>query len=411
MGTSSKPPRRRNLFLLLAAVALSTLLAVALLVFRPRPTVVEIELVAHRAAFTVVPPALSTVPEIAFAPDTPAPLTTLALLDPSLAASALDFRQTGRIEATFPEGRSVLIPGASGSVRFTAPEPFSPELATHGPARITVEPSGKDRNGGARVLLWIEAKSSQGGAAGWAATIPAGAELTADLRDVEVTQEGRTAQASRETHTVPLTAPDPAVTGGSGEGRIGLTLEARPGPATILRLLDPETGDLTPPRRLPAITAEPRSLPWKDRLVLLEPDAGSQGTQPLLRADLKVRDPELFQMVKLEPESYLEGGRIRFPAGEKEALEIGPRSLLTLTSEDPLTLRSLGLDGGRLVLVLWGKPASLRLGPTPELQAEILPSQFLWLYTHRLSALIYTTLATVLGTSLALFKLIGLFKD
>src|SRR5262245_1838377 len=133
MAASSKPSRWRSPFLLLAGVAALTLVAVGLLVFRPRPTVVEIELVTHRAAFTVVPPALSTVPEIAFAPDTPAPLTTVSLLDPSLAASALDIRQAGRIEATFPEGRAVIVPGGEGSVRFTAPELLTPELTTRGP--------------------------------------------------------------------------------------------------------------------------------------------------------------------------------------------------------------------------------------------------------------------------------------
>lgn len=411
MAGSSRPRRRRSPFLLLAGVAALTLLAVALLVFRPRPTVVEIELVAHRAGFTVIPPALSTVPEIAFAPDTPAPLTTISLLDPSLAASTLDFRQAGRIEATFPEGRAVIVPGGAGAVRFTAPEPFSPELTAHGPARLTVEPSGKDRSGGARVLLWLEAKGAKAAEGGWAGTVPAGAGLTADLRGVDVTQGGRAIRMAQENRTIPLSAPDPVVTGGVGEGRIGLTLAARPGPATLLRLLDPETGELSPPQRLPAFTSEPRSVLWKDRLVLLEPDPGSQGAQPLLRADLKVRDLDLFQMVKLEPESFLQSGTIRFLAGEKEPVEIGDRSLLTVTAQDPMTLRALGLDNGRLTLVLWGKPDSVRLGPTPELQAEILPSQFLWLYTHRLSALIYTTLASVLGTSLALFKLIGLFKD
>lgn len=418
MARSSKPPRRRSPFVLLAGMAALTLLVVAFLIFLPRPTVVEIELVTDHAAFTVVPPALS--PQQASS-------STVSLLDSSLAVTVLDVRQAVRIEATFPEGRATLVPSAEGSVSFTvpkptegsvslkAPEPLSPKLTLRGPAQIRIKSSGKDQDGNALLLLWLESQGSPSGAAGWTGKLPVGGELTADLRDVELSLGGPAARVLQESRTIPSNASDLLITGGPGEeGRLGLALPPRPGPpATLLRLLDPETGDLTEPRRLPPVTAEPRFIPWGERLVLLEPDPGSAGPQPLLLANLKVRDLEFFEFSEMskEPESSLASGHIRFPAGEREPLAIAPRSLLTLTSDDPLTLRSLGLNGGRLVLVLGGKPASLRLGPTPELQAEVLPSQFLWLYTHRISYLIYITLATVIGACLAIFKLTGLLKD
>jgi hypothetical protein len=399
MATPARPWPAKRPFAFLVGIAAATLAVLAYLLLFPRPTVVELALRVDRIAFTVLPAAA--------APD---PLAAASLLSPSLGVSGFEIRQADRVEAAFEAGQSRLRPGREGSILFTAPAPFQPRIIASGPIRVTVETSGRDRAGGERLAISLEPAAD----GEWTGHLPAGAELTATLRDTEVTRSEAAAHPEhidQATRTILATASDPLLSGGPGESRIGLTLPPRLASATLLRVLDPATGEITAPRRLPLATAELRSLPWRDRLVLLEPDPGETAPHPLLRPGLRVRDPELFRMVKLEAESGLLGGQIRFPGGEQPPADLAPRSLALLAADTPMTLRSLAMADGHLEIVLWGQTASLRAGPAPDLLAEILPNRLAWLCSHRLSALIYTIVASVLGASLGLFRLLGFFKD
>lgn len=411
--SSSRPARRH--FAWLAGITALTLAVLGWLVLFPRPTVVELTLQLERVAFAVVPPASRVVVPSASGPREspiaaePEPLSGVQLLDSSLGVRALEVRRADRLELTLAAGRAVLHPGPGGSIRLGAEEPFTPELTAHGPVRLLAELSGRDRAGGARVRLSLE--PSQG--AHWEGRLPAGAALSAALRDVDVEGPagGSPAHVEHETQPVPEEAPDLTFRGSHGEGVLGLTLPPRSGAGTVLRVLDPATGATTEPRRLPFVTAELRSLPWRDRLVLLEPDAGDTAPVPLLRAGLKVRDAELFRLVKLEPESALLGGQIRLPGSEQPPIELTSRSFVVLQAAEPLTVRSLAVASGHLELVLWGEVESVRTGPVPEALTEALPNRLTWLYSRRLAALLYTVVASVLGAALGLFRLLGLFKD
>jgi hypothetical protein len=412
--TVSPRPARRH-FALLAGITALTLVVLGWLVLFPRPTVVELTLQLERVAFTVVPPVAGVVrPAAAGSPgipiDTvPEPLSGIPLLDSSLEVRAFEVRRADRLELTLAAGRTVLHPGPEGSVRLSAEEPFVPDLTAHGLIRLSAELSGRDRAGGIRLMLLLEPATG----AHWDGRLPAGAALTAALRDVEAEPlaGGSPTHVDQETRPVPEDGPDLAFSGGTGEGILGLTLPPRLAAGTLLRVLDPRTGTTTEPRRLPFVTAELRSLPWRDRLVLLEPDAGDTAPAPLLRPGLKVRDPELFRQVKLEPESALLGGEIRLPGSEQPPIELAAHSFVILQAAEPLTVRSLAVASGHLELVLWGRMESVRIGPVPEALAEALPNRLTWLYSRRLAALLYTVVASVLGAALGLFRLLGLFKD
>ena len=176
-----------------------------------------------------------------------------------------------------------------------------------------------------------------------------------------------------------------------------------------ISVVDLATGDEASPRSLSFSSTELRTLAFENRLILLEPQPGAM--QTLLHPSLKMSDLQLFRPDPVEPESYVLGGRIRFPLGERETVEVAPGALLSLDAREPLTLTSCSLTSGRLEIAVRGKVAHLAMGPTADLHTELLPNLFRWLYTHELRKLIYGILASVLGTSLALLKLFGGFKE
>jgi len=72
-----------------------------------------------------------------------------------------------------------------------------------------------------------------------------------------------------------------------------------------------------------------------------------------------------------------------------------------------MKLKSLHLDGDVLAVTLWGRPAALALGPTPDLVQSQLPSWLIWMYTHQLGALAFSLLGWVIVTTLASLRLFG----
>lgn len=392
MSEPRSPARR--LALALGSIGAATLAVLLPLVTINKATVVELTLASRRVAFTVVP-AASLAEELEAEAGAPAPLGEIRLLDDGLSLRSLLARDLARARVALAGGPLDL--GSKGTLRLTGDEPFGLDLTAFGPTRLELETAGRDREGSRRLTLHL-APAAAGGhppeSVPWIGRVESDAGLTA----------GETA----DPQPVDPDALPPTLTGGA-KSVLGLALAPQPGPATVLRVLDPETGETSPPRRLPFLTTEARSLPWRDRLVLLEPDPGRSSPAALLQPDLRVRDLELFHLVKLDEHSDLLGGTIRFPGGEKAPVTLANRSFLTVGLDAPMTLRSLALTDGRLEMVLWGEAESVRLGPTLDLRAELLPSLFVWLYTHRLAGLAYGALVSVLGASLAIFKTFGLF--
>lgn len=393
MATSVNPPARR-LFLILAAVTVLTLAAVGLLLFRTRATVVEIQATLDRIDLTVHP---SATREAGTAATTTA-LAEVGLLEPSFLARRLDLQGAGRIEAFLANGgRTLLRPGPEEAARLTSPDLFPFHLSLYGPTPVSLA-AGRAVSGGHALRITLPPAGT--GDQPWSGTVPAEPGLALDAPSPAGPVHGEIAP-----YTIDVT-----LAGGKAEAVLALFLPEEPAAATMLRLVDPLTGD-TVERRLPFAISEARTLAWRDRLALLEPVAAASRPRVLLRPGLSVSHPRFFETRRFETRSFLRGGKIRFPGGEKGDLEIEPEALLRLETEEPLTLRSAALQDGHLAILLWGRATSLHLGPTRELQSEELPSLFVWLYTHRLRTLVYSTVASILGLSLAVIKTLGLFKE
>ena len=396
MGASSKAPApRRRLLLLLAGTLLATLGVVGLLLSRPRSTVVEIEALLSAVELDVMPPGFAR-----RGASGPGALQSFELLAPGFRAVRLDLSGAEAVEAFFSEaGPTEIRPGADGTVRVSSGEPFPAALRVFGTTPLAVETAGRDRRGGFGVRLLLPGHGGEG--PGWTASATPAGDLAVDWRGADAPSAGP--------RTLPASAPDLEAAGGARSAVLGITLPPLAPAATRLRLIDPESGTVLE-KRLAFPSASDRFLAWGSRLALLEPVAAEGGPRPLLRSDLPVVRPRFFRGDRLEPESFLLGGTIRFPGGERPSLPLPPRFLLAVASREALTLRSLALEDGRLSLVLWGRLTHLSLGATPELAAEELPPLFLWIYTHKLRALVYSTVVSVLGLLMGAIKLFGLFE-
>jgi hypothetical protein len=431
--------RARRLLVLLGCILAVTGLGVSLLVLVNRPTVVELKVSVRQIDLDIESPSESMVD-----PDSAYALRRVSLLDPGLVLTSLEAKDFECIETTLETvGRVVLRPSSGGSVTLDTmgsgdsgadvegqgaadeAETFQAELIIQDPLRLSIEapgrnsllmklqPSGKSASSPANGSQPSSRSSrcSEPAEGDWSGQISTGVEMTAGLRNVRVASLGgrfRSDISGTRSYRVPADADSITILGGRRASRLNLALPLDRNPATWMRVLDPATGEVVATRRLPFALSEARVIPWQDRVVLLDMNPGEPW--PVLRPNLRVRRIEFSRRVELEPTSYVTGGKVRFPAGEKEAIEIEPDSFLALSlkPDEPLTLRSIAFSRGGLDLVLWGEPTSLRLGPTPELRVECLPSYLEWLLAHRLAQLIYVVLAWIAGSTLALLKILGL---
>lgn len=435
----SSRSRTRKLLVPLGIILAATGLGVSLLVLINRPTVVELKVSVRQVDLEIESPSETMVDE-----GSAHALGRISLFDSGLALSSLEAKEFECIEATLETvGRVALRPRSGGSVYLDTAEAdgtgaglegldaaegeaetFQVELTGEDAIRMNLTASGRNS-----LLIKLQpslasARTSENGsrpAAGaphcpqpaegeWVSQVPTGVEMTANLRSVEIAgldQEFRS--ALRGTHAYRVTGPV-SIYGGRRMSRLNLALPLDRNPSTLMRVLDLATGQVAATQRLPFMLSEPLVVPLQDRIVLLDVSPGEPW--PVLRPNLRARRVDFSRRVVLEPVSYVVGGTVRFPAGEKGSIEIEPDSFLALSLDDdaPLTLRSITLAKGRLDLVLWGEPTSLRLGPTPELRDERLPSYLEWLLAHRLAHLIYAVLAWIAGSTLALFKILGLLE-
>jgi hypothetical protein len=415
-ATEKPADRPATRLLVMAGILLAALAILAVLMFNTRPTVVEIHLVLDEVVLDLLPPALAGGDDLASSP-APALLVTFEPLADSLTTPSLKVRRADHVKATVDGRERWLRPLPEGTIDLRAQhEPMQLRLALRGAVSAGFQ-AARRLGGGARVTLDLDPGRSVATEEGRAASpvrLEIGhSELSLALDRVRVSDphglEPRLAE--QEVHPVPAGSPHLVVQGAPREPcQVSLTVEPGTGPGATMRVLDPASGEVSPERRIDLPLSEPRMVSWNDRLVVLEPDAGMPAT-PLLRPGLPVDDIELWRLPKGEPVSFVQGGSIRFPLGEKEKIDIEPGFFLSLESDRPLTLRSLDVAGGRLRMVLWGRPSKLLLGPAPDLQAERLPNLLSWLYTHSPDGLIYTVLAGVATGSFWLLRQLGIFKD
>jgi len=428
MAASSDAPAAspaRRLFLPLGGILLVTLLIVSFLALENKPTLVEMKVAVQRVSFVTLPAVQAEEEE-----GTLQATRKISLFPAALGVQAMEVKDVDCVDTTLEGIGNVGLqtePGGSIGVKGSEAETLLPELVLNEPTSLRFEIAGRDK-----VTIWLEpsrlaqspgarpAAASSGPASpcqeagaeerGWNAFLPTGPDLLLRLRGVRET--ARAGVPLAESYRVSGDAARFRVIGGRHDSRLSLALPHPAGPSAVLRKLNPANGEVSPPTSLPIALSEPRIFPWQDGLVLLDPGPGGKRSVPLLRSDLKVRDLRLSRQVQLEEKSFVLEGEVRFPAGEKDAVKLEPGSFVSVGTDPdrPLTLRALELADQRLDMLLWGEPTSLRIGPTPELRAERLPSYFEWLHTHRLGGLIYSTLAYVSALSFAVFKLLGWVK-
>ncbi len=401
----------------LSCTACITLLTAGLLVSLSRPTVVELRLSVAAVGFEVLP-----ILE-AFEEGGPSVVRQASLFDPAFVIRALEARDAVCLETTLEdEGRLWLSPGHDGRVLLQSAEPFTPELLIQEPTQMRIEAM---QAGKLRLSLWLNGDSgtqeiscqakSLAANQGWRGHIPTSTAFSARLQGArawKVPGGAGAGLAATGNYTVPSDAPKMVLRGGAGVSRLNLALPRDLGPTTRLRLLDLDSGEIVENRDLPELLTEARTATWGNRLVLLDPQPVEIRRRRLLRPDVRVRSLELARRVKLETQSFLLGGTLRFPAGEKGAIELesGFYAEVSLKDGDSLNLRSIELVGDHMELVLWGEPSSIKIGPTPDLLSECLPSYIEWLYTHKLATLLYGAVAWLAGTTFTALKLLGVVR-
>lgn len=350
----------KQLLAILAALASVSVVAIAALQSMHKTTVAELELTLDELSLTVVPES------------EPPASGTAELLRSQLPVRILRARGADSFEATLAEprsGRATAEPMATGTVTLAArggAPPFQPVVRLSRPMRLGLRPSGRD---GLTILLdpageqlrrshRIYGDASPGD---WQCEVPPREGLELGLRDVELAVGGGRAAAT----AVRLEPAAKAIVFRGGSRRAELALM-------------PGTADL-----------------------------GSE----LLAPDLLVAAPSFYRFDSDQRvRSLMIVGRIVFPRGENEPVDLRRGHFLRLPEESRLKLGSLRLANGNLEVVLAGEVSSLKTGPTLGLMNEQLPSLLVWLSTHQLPALVFSALAILTTTALSLLKLLGLLK-
>jgi hypothetical protein len=352
--------------------------------------VVEFTVVTKRIAFTVLPPK--------------PPHTNISLLFESLRANSIEYRGVDKLELEMTEPVSLLVnipTQKKGVISLGSDTPFTPILKTQQPMRLTIRPSRRDG-------VVINLKQANNGSTAWRSEWGAEERLRLKLRDIQRPEElelaGVTEDGGYAVESVTLT-------GGRWDAQLGMQLALKK-PSTRLMVVNPQTGRISDPVDLPLdLNEEKVLLNFGEQIAIFQREKPDPTTGMVLHYNINVQRPEFYKERGSEEESFLLGGQIRFPAGEKKSVALEEGFILSVSSDEPLTLKSLQVKGGQIKAVLWGKPSSIFLGPTLSLRNQLLPSYFDWLYTHKLGTLVFTTIAWVVGACVGLLKLIGLMKS
>ena len=392
MNKSGKEIKPKNLAMVLGAVILITGMAILILAFIPKSTVVEISAITDRASFTILPPQLLDI--------------GTSLLDNSLKVKSLQWKGVDKMEATTLEESTLKIikfqPDTEDKICLESNEPFRVSIDLYEKAHILIQPFDRDK-------LKITLKQENSENAGW--------ESTVEYNNLEMKLKGIKNPADIESHLtrhdiLKFTSGHPLVIkGGQRETELGLHLFSPERQFSgILEVIDSRSGQIVETKDLPVAISESYVVLLKDRVVVLKKGSNQETSVNLFRPDINIQQPEFYRLSGSQEESFLIGGQVRFPAKERENVELERDFLLEVPNSTPLKLKSFQLIDKHLQLVLWGKPSSVLLGPTPDLMAELLPSYFVWLYTHKLSTVVFSTIGGVVTTCIAGLKLFKWLK-
>jgi hypothetical protein len=392
---SSFSPKR--LLAALGLVVFLTSLAILTLVFNHKSTVVELTVTVKQAAFAVLPPR--------------PPETVTLLLDKTLKARSAQWKGAEALivgVANSLADRDTIALNGGGVISVSGEEPFQPVVKLRSQTHVIIQPHRADR-----LMLALTQDPSL---PGWQSTVEARGGLQVKLRDTPLPSKFASPANSVSDGSAVLAVASASpllILGGRYEAEFGLHVDSPEiQPSTLLQEIDLASGIVLSTKRVPmALPQDHMILPSGNRLIVLTKQPPGESAVALFEANLNVQAPEFYRLSGFQEESFLLGGRIRFPAKEKATVEIERDFFLDVAGSEPLKLKSMRLKRGALELVLWGKPSSLKLGPTVSLMSELLPSYFIWAYTHQLGALVFTTLGWMVTASLALLKLIGWLKS
>lgn len=380
---------RRKVIAVLAAVVLATGFIALILAFKPKSTVVELTVLVDQISFTTLPPR--------------PPQNSINLLYETVKVFSMEWRGAEKIDLMLskPAEKSASIPLTDDSIiRMKSNSFFTPSIRLLRQTRVTILPYRRNQ----AVIALSQQSGQTGGWIGQAAK-KTGLHLKIDGSDV---LPKLMAGADSSDGWVPISSA--AISGGHWQARLGVRLIA-PKPTTLLRIIDPKSGQVSPPSPLSFhLPKDHLFMPFEDRIAFFERQPEDPDDGVFFDAEMDIQQPEFYRLRAREEESFLKGGRIRFPAGEKSEVILEPGLFLDVRSTEPFKLRSLRLIDGLIELVLWAKPTSISLGPTLRLSNQLLPSSLVWLYTHKLGTLVFSTIAWFVGAYAALLKFIGLAK-
>jgi len=380
---SSKLSNRRLVAILFGVCLVGASLLLVLYLI-PHRTVVEMTVLTRRASFQLEVPESSNI-------DT-------GILATGLTATHLEVR--GADEVTFAlepaGGRTTLALPEGGPLALRQERGFRPRLGLRDTLAVTL---GVEGGHGLRIILGPVAPGEEP----WF--------LSAGSREpLGMSVSGRTEpEMALPSWFEVRKSPAVRMSGGRRQARVGLALAGGSGPVTSrIDIIDLESGRVT---SHDSLAVDPPSetvyLPHDDQLYVLRGNRAEGGAVMLLQPDLSVVSPRFHRRIDERWESQLVGGEIRFPAGEMEPVSLREGFYVTCNEGATFNLRSVELTDGLLALTLWGTPGSLRVGPTPQLRSQKLPSLLVWLYTHRFGQLSVSFIMWIIGTALAALRFFG----
>jgi hypothetical protein len=136
-------------------------------------------------------------------------------------------------------------------------------------------------------------------------------------------------------------------------------------------------------------------------------DLGLPAEKSLFRANIPIDGPKFYRSDLDNPEVYQSlviGGRISFPDGEAQTIELDPGAFIQVENAcellercDLLALHSVRPKGEGLAVVIYGRLEHLKVGGTPGFMSEQLPSRLAYFYTHQATRAVLSAIGAVLA--------------
>lgn len=367
----------KRLLIILGIVTLITGVSILCLLFIHVPTVVEMKVITDGVSFAVSP--------------TPPPSDSpLSLLDESLRVRSIEWTYGAVLEKPKKQQNTYNI------IQVSRDTPFSPKVKLFKKTDLNIQLYVN------QLSIALNQESSE--SIGWQNIITGHTSNKITLNET-INQQDNGAIVSASS---PI-----RISGNKPTANLVLDLiPPKKHNSTSIKIIDLNTGRVIRKNTISVdIPQQHLVFPRGNRLIIIEKELAEEKATTLFKPDIDIQQPKFYRILDNESESYLIGGQIRFLGKERDDVELEKDFLLKVNNNEPLKLTSMQLINGHLQLVLWGKPSSISLGPTPGLMAELLPNCFIWLYTHKLGTLVFSTIGGMLTLCIGALKLFGMLKD